>query len=226
MPPRIAFVLCLTLLVTQGFAADKPFVRVRWKGESFRVTYKTAAMTYHLEPGHGLWAPPGYNELSMAQINKITTDYLEEKNGVVYMILNIEGNSRGEDGQIGQCGAGEEKGKGLFVFNEKGELKSPEFVVYQSCFSTIDVDISNDEPPAVLPAGKLLAEFELFRHPALPPGMAPPPQDPHTTQLVTVRAYFNEEYPEIGMTSVEMCVMFEPWIKSNQRVRCPSNTGK
>jgi hypothetical protein len=213
MFPRIASVLLLALLATSSFGAEKPFVRVRWKGNSFHITYKTVVMSYDLQaPGTG----SGYNELFMAQINKISTDYLQEKNGIVYMILNIEGNSRGEGAATGQCGAGEEKGKGLFVFHEKGELKSPVFVVYASCFNTIESDVSNDETPSKIPAGKLLTQFEYFRS----------AQVQQATQLVTVNIYFDEEHPESGITPVETCVMFEPWIKSNQRVRCPAESIK
>ena len=106
-----------------------------------------------------------------------------------------------------------EKGKGFFVFNEKGELKPPLYVAYASCFNYIDPDISNDEPPAKIPAGKLLTQFEYFRHAG----------DPESgTQLVTVSLYFDKEHPESGMTPVETCVMLQPWVNSHQRVRCPA----
>ena len=122
MPPGIASVVLVALLTAASFAAEKPFVRVRRKGSSLNITYKTAVMTYDLQTGN---AGSGYGGLFMAQIKKASTDYLEEKNDVVYMVLNIEGFSRGEGGAMGYCGAGAEKGKGLFVFNEKKEMKAP-----------------------------------------------------------------------------------------------------
>lgn len=209
MLPRLVVTISLVLLMNpSGIAAKKPFVRVRWKGNSFHIEYKTAAMSYALQPSD---AGSGYTGLYMARISKITTDYLEEKDNVVYMILNIEGSSRGEAAAMGQCGAGEEKGKGLFVFNDKGELNPPSFVVYESCFNTIESDVSNSEPPANVPAGRLLTQFEYFRS----------PEKPEESQLVTVNVYFDEQHPETGMTPVESCVMFQPWVKSNRRVACP-----
>lgn len=77
-------------------------------------------MTYDLQPGEGLMAGSDYSQLFMAQINKITTDYLDQRNGTVYLLLNIEGNSRGQEAAMGQCGAGEEKAKGFFVFKKRG----------------------------------------------------------------------------------------------------------
>lgn len=208
LPRLLATLSFLVLLSPPGIASEKPLVRVRWKGNSFRITYKTAVMTYDLQAND---AGSGYTALYMAQINKITTDYLEEKNDVVYMILNIEGSSRGEGGAMGQCGAGEEKGKGLFVFNHKGEVKPPAFIVYESCFNTIESEISDSEPPAKFPPGKLLTQFEYFRS----------PEKPEETQIVTVNVYFDEQQPENAMTPVETCVMFQPLIKSNRRVACP-----
>jgi len=170
-------------------------------------------MTYDLQTGH---AGSGSDGLFMAQINKITTDYLEEKNDIVYMILNIEGNSRGEGGAMGYCGAGAEKGKGLFVFNEKKEMKAPAYVTYESCLNTIESDVSNDQRPAEIPAGKLLTQFEYYGSPEVP----------EQTRLMTVSIYFDENHPENGLTPVETCVMFQPWIKSNRRVACPTDNGK
>jgi hypothetical protein len=145
---RIVAISALILrFLAPSLAAEKPFVRVRWKSEQFRITYKTAVMTYDLQAGDEMMTGSVYSKLFMAQINKITTDYLEEKNGVVYMVLNIEGSSRGEEGAMGQCGAGEEKGKGLFVFNETGELKAPVFVVNESCFNTIEPTLSTTNHP-------------------------------------------------------------------------------
>jgi len=170
-------------------------------------------MTYDLQTGD---AGSRHDGMFMAQINKITTDYLERKNDIVYMILDIEGNSRGQGGAMGYCGSGEEKGKGLFVFNENGEQKAPAYVTYESCFNTIESDISNDEPPAVIPAGRLLTRFEYYRSPEVP----------EQTRLMTVSIYFDENHPENGMTPVETCVMFQTWIKSNRRVACPTDKGK
>ena len=170
-------------------------------------------MTYDLQTRN---AGAGDGKLLMAHINKVSTDYLEQKGDVVYMVLNIEGNSRGGDGAMGYCGAGEEKGKGLFVFNEKGELKAPSYVTYESCFNTIEPDVSNDQQPAEIPAGKLLTQFEYYRSPEVP----------EQTRLMTVSVYFDENHPEHGMTPVETCVMLQPWNKENRRAACPTDKEK
>ncbi len=215
------FLVLLLILLLPLRAAEKPFVRVRWTGEQMRMTYKDKLMVYHFEPGHGLWAPPGYNELSMTMIEKIKTDYLVQKDGVVYMVSDIQGRSRDEEGFMGYCGAGEEKGKGFFVFNENGEVKKPVFIVYTSCFSNIEPELSDETPPATIPGGKLLTRFQAFRHPEdSEPAQPRPLRKEETTQLVTVRVYFDESQPEKGMQIVENCILFDPSIKSNTRVAC------
>ena len=169
------------------FASQKPFVRVRWKGGELRITYKNKLMTYDYRD------PNDTRSLFLHTINKVTTDYLAEKDNVVYMILDVSGPSRGPESAMGQCGAGTESAKILFAFDANGEIKPPQIVLYESCYQTLEAEM-DDLPEPDSTHGNALAKFEAY----------PPAPSGHLIAKSVVN-YFNPKHPEAGITSVETC---------------------
>jgi hypothetical protein len=184
MFPRLLLVLMLT---AASFAADKPFVRVRWKGSEVRITYKNKLMTYDYGDPQD---PP---ELFLYTIDEVKTDFLAKKDGVVYMILDVEGPSRGPEAANSRCGAGMEAAKILFAFDSGGEAQEPEIILYNSCYKNLESDmdglaaISTERRLAVAKFNTSLAG----------------PQYHVVTKSIT--EWFDPENPKQGFTTTESC---------------------
>ena len=178
-------IIFLALMASTLFAAEKPFVRVRWKGSSVRLTYKEKLMVYD----YGV--PDESGRFLVYAVDTVKTEYLAEKENVVYMILDVRGPSRGPQAAMSYCGAGTEAAKILFAFDRNGEVKPPQIAIYESCYLTLepmmdDLELANGE--------RALAKFEMY--PAAPAGHL-------ITKTVLKR--FNAEHPEAGITSSETC---------------------
>lgn len=187
------------------FASQKPFVRVRWKGGELRIAYKNKLMTYdYSDPNDG-------RSLFLYAIDKVTTDYLAEKDNVVYMILDVTGPSRGPESSMGQCGGGTEAAKILFAFNADGEIKPPQIVLYASCFQTLEAEMDNLPKPDST-HGNPVAKFEAY----------PPAPSGHLI-FKSIVNYFNPEHPEAGITSTETCTDQEiaHTAKPTKDIPCP-----
>ncbi|HEY6181371.1 MAG TPA: hypothetical protein VIW67_03945 [Terriglobales bacterium] len=179
------WIILLALTTATLFATEKPFVRVRWKGSTVRITYKEKLMVYN----YGV--PDGGSGLLLYAVDTVKTEYLAEKQNVVYMILDVRGPSRGPQAAMSYCGAGIEGAKILFTFDRQGEVKPPQVVMYESCYLTLepmmdDLQLANGE--------RALAKFEMY--PAAPAG--------HSITKDVVKR-FDPEHPEAGVTSSETC---------------------
>jgi hypothetical protein len=73
------WIVFLALVTSTLSAAEKPFVRVRWKGSTVRITYKEKLMVYD----YGV--PDGGSGLLLYAVDTVKTEYLAEKQNVVYM---------------------------------------------------------------------------------------------------------------------------------------------
>ena len=179
--------LLLLLLTTVSFGSEKPFVRVRWKGSQLRISYKNKLMAY--DYGDSADAPEPF----LYAIDKVRTVYLVEKDNVVYMILDVEGPSRGPEGSNAQCGAGTEAAKILFVFDSQGEAQAPESVLYNSCYKNLEPDEDNLTP--IGSANRVaIAKFNTYL-----PG--------HDNHVITksVTTWFDPQSPKHGFTTTESC---------------------
>lgn len=179
------WILFLALATSTLFAAEKPFVRVHWKGSTVRITYKEKLMEYN----YGV--PDESGRFLVYVVDTVKTEYLTEKQNVVYMILDVRGPSRGPQSAMSYCGAGTEGAKILFTFDRQGEIKPPQISIYESCYLTLepmmdDLQLANGE--------RALAKFEMY--PAAPAG--------HSIIKDVVKR-FDPEHPEAGITSNETC---------------------
>jgi hypothetical protein len=202
--PRLLFTL---LLATSSFASQEPFVRVRWKGSELRITYKNKLMTY--DYGDAEDSP----ELFLYTIDKVKTDFLAEEDDVVYMILNVEGPSRGPEGADSQCGAGMEAAKILFAFDRKGEVKGPEIALYESCYHNLERDPDMD---GLTDNGKE-HRFAVAKFSTALAG----PQYHVVTKSIT--KWFDPESPKQGFTTTESCTDLDPASQSAryEPITCP-----
>jgi hypothetical protein len=212
----ICFGLVILVVGYPAFGTDKPFVRVRWKEAELRIVYKGKTITYDFGSPEGLSPETKYQRLFLAAMDKVTTDYLEQKDGVVYMILDIQGPSRGREAASSQCGAGSEQAKALFVFDQDGEVKAPTFVLYESCLVNIYADSTHFKSP-IDALGMSLAKIQFIRSPQ-PIDRKNPTRG---AQLIVVHAAFDPAHPESGIKTDQACFLFEPWQTSGQRIPCP-----
>lgn len=202
MCPRLLLVLLLT---AASFAAEQPFVRVRWKGAELRITYKKKLMTYDYGD------PQDLRELFLYTIDKVRTDYLAEKNNVIYMILDVEGPSRGPEGSNSYCGAGTEAAKIWFAFDAEGEVEEPKIALYDSCYKNLEAD-REDLTDTSGEYGTAIAKYDASLLGS---------QDHVIIESITL--WFNPENPKQGFTRTESCT---DWGSPNQAtraeaVRCP-----
>jgi hypothetical protein len=187
---RILTSLILVITVTTASAAaDKPFVRVRWKGSELRITYHGKLMTYDYGDANDV------QDLYLAEIDQIKTDYLGEKNNLVYMILDVSGPSRGAGGEGGMCGAGLEAAKILYTFDADGEAKPPVILLYESCYQNVEADTDNLREVDV--GHKIaVARFDSDVHPV---------EGGHQFERSTFKL-FDPDHPEEGFSTAEVCV--------------------
>ena len=193
--------LCSTIL----HAGDKPFVRVRWKEATVHITYKGKAFEQNFrDASEQRVAGKPYARLFLADIAALKTMYLGDKNGSVYMLLDITGPSRGPGGGSSFCGAGTESALVLFHFDEEGELEEPSGISYESCISTIDPKTGEDDRPhADDESQKIVTTFVYYRKlKDYDLRKAPPPD---ATGEVTVQATFDPKQPERGIMTEETC---------------------
>jgi hypothetical protein len=204
--------LCATIVRAQ----DKPFVRVRWKEATVHIVYQGKALEYNFrDPTREETRQKPYSSLFLADITSLKTMYLGKKKGVVRMLLNISGPSRGRAAASGNCGAGTESALVLFQFDQKGEVQKPAIVRYQSCLATIEPKAGeDDEPHMEKDTGKIVAtllyalqinEYD-FRQ--------PPPADAYGD--VTVHVTFDPTEPERGIVLDENCLI------RNSSTPCPA----
>jgi hypothetical protein len=195
----------LLLLTTPFFGSEKLFVRVRWKGSQLRITYKNKLMMY--DYGDSEDAP----ELFLYTIDKVRTDYLAEKDNVVYMILDVEGPSRGPEGAMGQCGAGTEAAKILFAFNDEGEAQAPEIALYSSCYKNLEAELNHLS--IVGTEQKIaIAKFDTYLSGS---------QDHVITK--SAAKWFDPQNPKHGFTTSESCTDRDPASQSmkSKPILCP-----
>jgi hypothetical protein len=209
--------LVVFLLTMASQAAEKPFVRLHWKGREIHIVYKGKTMTYDLGPRELFNRERPYRDGYPSPIGKVTTDYLREKNGVVYLLAAIEGNSRGPQAASSYCGAGSEYAKVLFTFDHEGEDKEPIFLLYDSCLFTIEPD-STEGVPKLAKRGKLLTQFRFFPWSKLNVDGKSGPE-----LQTTVRAWFDPAHPENGIRTDEECAVKGASGEFDQRVPCPPN---
>ncbi len=193
------------LLTTASFGSEKPFVRVRWKGSELRISYKNKLMTY--DYGDSEDAP----ELFLYTIDKVRTAYLVEKDNVVYMILDVEGPSRGPEGAMSQCGAGTEAAKILFAFDSEGEVQSPEIVLYDSCYNNLEPGVDN--LTAISTEHRVaIAKFNTYL------------SGPYYHVITkSVTKWFDPQNPKQGFTTTESCTDRDPASQSlkSEPISCP-----
>src|SRR5215471_4803804 len=133
--------LVVLLLAATLTAAERPLVRVHWSGCAVKIRFEGKTMT-HVFCSSGPWNPPvPYKGLYFEPIGQLTTDDLVEKNGVVYLLADLEGNSRGRGAASSFCGAGIEQAKVLFVFDRKGKSQEPILIHYESCLFSIEDEL-------------------------------------------------------------------------------------
>jgi hypothetical protein len=199
-----ALVLILLLTATAS-ASEKPFVRVRWKGSELRITYKDKLMTYDYGD------PNDAGHFFLYAIDKAHTDYLDEKDHVVYMILDVQGPSRGPEGAMSQCGAGTEAAKILFALNSAGEVKPPQALLYASCYQNIESDM-DDMQPSNQGGVMTIAKPETY---------LPAPSGHLVTKFLLYQ--YDADHPQAGMTVTSSCTerdTSDPAAK-DKKVPCP-----
>jgi hypothetical protein len=136
-------------------------------------------------------------QLFLYAIDKVKTDYLVEKDNVVYMILDVEGSS-GPQGSIAQCGAGTEAAKILFEFDSQGEVQTPEIVLYNSCYKNLEPDMDN------LTAISTEHRVAITKFTTYLPG-----SDDHVITK-SVSKWFDPQNPKHGFTTTESCTDRDP----------------
>jgi hypothetical protein len=192
----------------QTASAKVPYVRVRWSGATLHITYQTAKIDHDFSEPAADQSQPEYASLFLFAIDKVRTQRLLEKDGKVYMLLDIEGPSRGPAGANSQCGAGTERALALFRFDSEGLLEEPAVVSYESCFLNIGLEDSSDDSSLTSLNSKepFVKEFSLFRV------SGPAKQD---LQRVTVDARFDPLHPEFGLVTKEEVGNYKSPAKSN-----------
>ena len=193
------------LLTTSSFASEKPFVRVRWKNSKLLISYKNKQMTYNYGD------PKNIGGLFLYAIDKVKTEYLAENDAVVYMILDVQGPSRGPEGAMSQCGAGTEAAKILFAFNSNGEMREPKIALYQSCWKTVESDMEDSEVTNAIEE-MTVAKFETYIAGS---------RGHVITKSVLTR--FDPENPKQGFISTEACTDGNPSdrLSKPESVACP-----
>ena len=127
------------------------------------------------------------------------------------MILDVEGPSRGPEGASSQCGAGTEAAKILFVFDGNGEARSPEIVLYSSCYQNLEPDM--DGLSAISDEHRVaIAKFNTS---------LPGRQDHVVTKTVT--KWFDPQNPKQGIATSESCTDLDPATQSmnSKPISCP-----
>jgi hypothetical protein len=206
---RVVSVLAMVLASSAIVRAQKPnpspklpFVRVRWSDTTLHITYQGKKIDHDFResaPGPDV---PEYKRFEPSTIATVKTQRLFEKEGQVFMLLDVRGPSRGPEAAMSYCGAGEEKALVLFHSDSDGLLEEPQVVNYESCLYTIgDPDDSSEDatpasPGAKQPFVKVLS-FTRMRGPADPKDFAV------NRDLVTVEARFDPNHPEQGLATQE-----------------------
>ena len=208
--------MLILFLASCALGADKPLVRARWHGATLDLTYqgKTNSTSF------GADAHPGtvpYRSLLLYAITRARTLYLEEKEGRVYLVMDVSGPSRGPEAASSYCGAGSESALVLFVLDGNGQVRPPEFMRYESCFATIEAD--SDGAPREAD-GKIVTTFVFFRQ--LSKENVPVVAQGDPTGQITVEATFDEARPEQGIEAAEKCVWFKPHLRGIE-VPCPTS---
>lgn len=188
------------LLVLFGLAASAqktaigkvPFVRVRWTAATLHITYEKTKIDHDFRESPPDQSKPEYERFWLSGIDKVRTQRLLEKDGKVYMLLDIEGPSVG--GGNSNCGAGTEKALVLFRFDAEGLLEEPRVANYESCFLTIGQGDFAEGPGTTLissrqPFVQIFSFMRQGRSDALDP--------------VTVEARFDPVHPELGLVIKE-----------------------
>jgi hypothetical protein len=195
------------LLSSLGVSAQKitpakvPFVRVRWSATTLHITYQTAKIDHDFSESLPDQSKPEFERFWLHEIHNVRTQRLLEKGGRVYMLLDIEGPSRGPEGASHYCGAGTEKALALFQLDSEGLLDEPQVVNYESCLLTIEPpDASENSGPTPLSSKQPFVKvFTLTRM----RGPADPRDFAVNRDLVTVETRFDPLRPERGLVTKE-----------------------
>jgi hypothetical protein len=177
-------VFLLALLAAPDAGSTAPFVRMRWHDTSLMLTWEGRSLHYDVA------------EIGLYDIDKAKTVSLLEKAGVVYLLVHVEGPSRGPKGAMHQCGAGTEAGLALLAFDRHGQVKKPEFVVTESCWQ----DIYGDDDVTFKTAldTHLVGAISYIDHQRLGDAGA-------GDQRVMVHIAFDPEHPELGLQFAQQC---------------------
>jgi len=186
---------------TPDSSSKVPFVRVRWNETTLHITYLGKQIEHDVSTNG--------NFVGVA-IRKVTTQRLFESNGQLFMLLDVEGPSRGPTAAMGYCGAGEEKALVLFRMDADGLLVEPQVVNYESCFRSIEsLDDQESEgerkdtKPAPITSHTPVEKgftYTRLRGPADPKDYAA------NREWVTVEVTFDPVHPELGLVTKEYVV--------------------
>ena len=195
---RILYPVCCLLFFglavsAQKTAADKvPFVRVRWTAATLHITYQKTKIDCDFLESPPDQSKPEYERFWFREIDEVRTRRLLEKDGKVYLLLDIEGPSVG--GGNANCGAGTEKALALFRFDSEGLLDEPRVINYESCFQTIGQGDSPEEHSATPISSKQLfvKVFSFMRQ-----------RRADELDPVTVEVSFDPVHPELGLLMKE-----------------------
>ena len=178
-----------------------PFVRVRWSGTTLHVTYQAQKIDHDFRDARPNQSKPEYEQFSPYQIESVKTQRLLEKDGTVYMLLDLRGPSRGPEAASSYCGAGTEKALVLLKMDFEGLLEEPQVVNYESCLMTIGTDAEEDDSQSLSPSSTQpivkVVSFTRMGGPADPKDFAT------NRNLVTLEIRFDPARPEAGLATKE-----------------------
>jgi hypothetical protein len=171
-----------------------PFVRMRWKKAELRLDYEGRSFRYAFDSSAASDDPRAWRQRPLVYaIEKAQTVKLLEKDGVVYLLVRIEGPSRSPQMAMHMCGAGSEEGLALFTFTRDREVKPPAFVLTQSCWSSI---MEGDSSFHSSIEANLVGRLSYF---------APASADAGAMETIDVHVAFDPEHPEAGLQFAERC---------------------
>ena len=205
---RIAFLIVVALISPAAGVAQKassprvPFVRVRWSDTTLHITYQGKKIDHDFRESEPDQDGPEYRKFQPGGIGRVKTERLLQKNGQVFMLLDVQGSSRGPEAAGGYCGAGEEKALVMFHMDSDGLLEEPQVLTYESCLYTIGSpdDSSNEgSSPALSSRQALVKVFSFTRM----RGLADPKDFAVNRDMVTVEVQFDPGHPELGLVAKE-----------------------
>ena len=203
-------VLLFAALMHSGLAAAQkptsssnvPFVRVRWSDAVLHITYRGKKIDHDFHQSGRNENGPEYKRFWPSAIESVRTQRLLEKDSKVFVLLDVQGRSRGPEAANSYCGAGKEKALVLLQLGSEGFLQQPQAVSYESCLYTIgDLEDSAEDlsPPARSSQEPVVKVFSLTRM----RGPADPKDFAANRDMVTVEVKFDPAHAELGLLATE-----------------------